>query len=98
MFGVSGLKWLKTVELDDLDLLVLENHLFHIESINSQIDKVDVAIKMRAVEDEDVRLLLSLPGIDVRTALLLKSEIGRIGRFEDYKYLVSWAGLASCVH
>jgi transposase len=98
MFGVSGLKWLKSVEMDDLDLLILENHLSHIESINSQIDKADVAIKMRAVEDDDVRLLLSLAGIDVRTALLLKSEIGLISRFEDYKKLVSWAGLASRVH
>ena len=53
---------------------------------------------MRACEDEDVRLLTSLPGIDVRTALLLKSEIGPIERFEDYKKLVSWAGLAPRVH
>jgi len=64
LFGVSGLKWLRSVEMDDLDLLILENHLLHIESINSQIDKADVAIKLRAVEDEDVRLLLSLTGID----------------------------------
>jgi transposase len=98
MFGVSGLKWLKTLELDVLDLLILENYLVHIEAINLQMDKVDVAIKERACEDEDVRLLMSLPGIDVRTALLLKSEIGPIGRFEDYKHLVSWAGMAPRVH
>jgi len=41
---------------------------------------------------------MSLPGADVRTALLLKSEICPIGRFEDYKKLVSWAGLAPRVH
>ena len=98
MFGVSGLKWLRSVEITSLDLLILENHLSHIESINLQMDKADEAIKLRAVEDEDVRLLLSLPGVDVRTALLLKSEIGPIERFLDYKHLVSWAGLAPCVH
>ena len=70
----------------------------HIESINLQIDKANVAIKEKACEDEDICLLMSLPGIDVRTALLLKSEIGPIGRFVDYKHLVSWAGLAPCVH
>jgi transposase len=89
MFGASGLKWLKTLKIDKLDELILENHLSHIELINLQMDKVDVAIKERACEDEDVRLLMSLPGIDVRTALLLKSEIGPISRFEDYKKLVS---------
>jgi transposase len=98
MFGVSGLKWLKALEMRELDCLILENHLLHIESINLQIAKADVAVKERACEDEDIRLLMSLPGIDVRTALLLKSEIGPIGRFEDYKHLVSWAGLAPRVH
>ncbi|MCL2868960.1 MAG: IS110 family transposase [Candidatus Bathyarchaeota archaeon] len=98
MFGVSGLKWLKSLEMNKLDSLVLENHLLHIESVNLQIKRTDEAILESAVEDEDVRLLLSLPGVDVRTALLLKSEIGRIDRFLDYKHLVSWAGLAPRVH
>ena len=98
MFGTSGLKWLRSVEMGELDLLILENHLLHIESIDQQMDKVDEAIKERACEDEDVRLLLSLPGVDVRTALLLKSEIGPIDRFENYKKLVSWAGMAPRVH
>jgi transposase len=98
MFGVSGLKWLKTLEIREIDHLILENHLLHIESINLQIGKVDVAIKEKACEDEDIRLLMSLSGVDVRTALLLKSEIGPISRFEDYKHLVSWAGLAPRVH
>jgi transposase len=98
MFGASGLKWLKTLEMRELDCLILDNHLSHIESINLQIDKADAAVKEKAYEDEDIRLLMSLPGVDVRTALLLKSEIGSISRFEDYKHLVSWAGLAPRVH
>jgi len=39
MFGVSGLKWLRTLEMKELDLLILENHLSHIEAINLQIDR-----------------------------------------------------------
>jgi transposase len=98
MFGKSGLSWLKGLEMGELDLLVLGNHLMHIESINMQIGKVDEAIKRKACQDEDVRLLLSLAGIDVYTALLIRSEIGPIGRFADHKRLVSWAGLAPSVH
>jgi transposase len=81
-----------------LDRLILENHLLHIESIDLQMDKVDEAIALWACEDEDVRLLMSLPGVDVRTALLLKSEIGSIDRFENYKKLVSCAGMVPRVH
>jgi transposase len=98
MFGKSGMQWLRAQEFSDLDRLLLENHLSLIESINVQICRVDEAIRERASQDEDVCLLLSLTGVDVYTALLLRSEIGPIGRFPDYKRLVSWAGLAPSVH
>jgi len=43
--------------------------LSHIEAFNLQIDKADGAIKEKACEDKDICLLMSLPGVDVRTAL-----------------------------
>jgi transposase len=98
MFGKAGTQWLRAQQMSDLDQLFLENHLGLIESVNSQICRVDEVIRERACEDQDVRLLLSLTGIDVYTALLLRSEIGPIERFADYKKLVSWAGLAPSVH
>ena len=98
MFGKAGTQWLKTQEMSEIDCLLLENHLSLIESINMQIRRVDEAIRERASQDDDVRLLLSLTGVDVYTALLLRSEIGPIERFPDYKRLVSWAGLAPSVH
>jgi transposase len=98
MFGKAGMEWLRTLEMGELDRLVLENHLSHIESINAQISRVDEAIRKRASQDEDVRLLLSMTGIDVYTALLIRSEVGPISRFSDYKKLVSWAGLAPRVY
>jgi transposase len=98
IFGKSGLAWLRSIELGNLDRLILDNHLEHVESINGQIKRADEAIRERASQDEDVRLLLSLTGIDVYTALLIRSEVGPITRFPDYKRLVSWAGLAPSTH
>jgi transposase len=98
MFGKAGMKWLRSLELPSLDKLILNNHLTHLESLNQQTDRVDEEIHSKACEDEDVRLLLSLTGVDVYTALLMKSEIGSIQRFPDYKKLVSWAGLAPSLH
>jgi hypothetical protein len=71
-------EWLCSLK-GELDRLILENHIEHIESINSQIKKTDEAIRERASRDEDVRLLLSLTGIDMYTALLIRSEIGQQG-------------------
>jgi transposase len=77
---------------------MLDNHLQHVESLKGQIGRIDEEIRRRASLDEDVRLLLSLTGVDVYTALLIRSEIGGISRFPDYKRLVSWAGLAPSLH
>jgi len=96
-FGRRGTEWLRGLELGDLDRLMLDNHLSHIESLNQQIRRVDEEIRRRASLDEDVRLLLSMTGVGVYTALLIKSEIGDISRFPDYKRRVSWAGLAPSI-
>jgi transposase len=98
MFGKSGLSWIASLEVGELDRLLLENHLSLVESINVQIRKVDAAIGRMACLDEDVRLLLSLTGVDVYSVLLIRSEIGPISRFSDHKKLVSWVGLAPSVH
>ena len=98
LFGKSGMQWLKSLELSGLDRLMLDNYLVHLESLKMQIDKVDVEIASRASVDGDVRLLMSLTGVNVYSALLIKSEIGVIERFADYKKLVSWAGLAPSLH
>ncbi len=98
LFGKAGMQWLKTLELSGLDRLMLDNYLMHLESLDMQIERVDAEITARATIDQDVRLLLSLTGVSVYTALLIKSEIGAIERFPNYKKLVSWAGLAPSLH
>ncbi len=77
---------------------MLSNFLEHVECLNRQIKRLDLEILDEASHDEDVRLLLSMTGIGVYTALLIKSEIGDIQRFPNYKRLVSWAGLAPSLH
>ncbi|TFH18610.1 IS110 family transposase, partial [Candidatus Bathyarchaeota archaeon] len=98
LFGKRSLRWIRELELGSLDRLVLDNHLCHVESLNSQISRVDAEVRRRGSLDMDVRLLLSLTGVGVYSALLIRSEIGDINRFPDYKRLVSWAGLAPRLH
>ena len=98
MFGKAGKEWLGKLKLGEMDRLMMDNHLSLIESVGGQVKRVDEAILRKASEEEDVRLLLSLTGVDVYTALLIKSEIGTIRRFENHKKLISWAGLAPSVH
>jgi transposase len=98
LFGKAGMRWLETLKLSSLDSLMLDNYLLHLENLDVQIERVDAEITTRATVDQDVRLLLSLTGVSVYTALLIKSEIGAIDRFSNYKKLISWAGLAPSLH
>jgi transposase len=98
LFGKRGMEWLKSVKLSALDRLMLDNHLEHLESLRSQVEAVDRLITLRASKDEYVKLLLSMTGVDVYSALLIRSEIGDISRFSSYKKLISWAGLAPSLH
>ena len=70
----------------------------HLDSIKKQVARVDDEISIIASKDEYVKLLMSMTGIDVYTALLIRSEIGDISRFNNYKKLVAWAGLAPSLH
>jgi transposase len=89
LFGKRGMEWLKSVKLSALDRLMLDNHLEHLESLRRQVEAVDRLITLRASKDEYVKLLLSMTGVDVYSALLIRSEIGDISRFSSYKKLIS---------
>jgi transposase len=74
LFGKSGISWLNAVRFSSsLDRLMLDNYLEHLVRLGRQIKAVDQEILSRASGDEDVRLLVSMTGISVYTALLLKS-------------------------
>lgn len=98
LFGKAGMSWLRTIQLPSLDRLMLDNHLEHLESLKKQVRVTDQEILSKASRDEDVRLLLSMTGVDIFSALLIRSEIGNIARFPEYKKLISWAGLAPSLH
>lgn len=90
---------MKSLELSELDRLMLDNYLIHLESLDTQIERVDDEITSKASVDGEVRILMSLTGISVYSALLIKSEIGTIERFAGYKKLVSWLGwLRHCIN
>ncbi|RLI40971.1 hypothetical protein DRO64_08195 [Candidatus Bathyarchaeota archaeon] len=73
LFGKASLEWLKSLELNPLDRLILDGYIEHIECLNRLIRNVEGEIDRRASMDEDVWLLLSLTGVGVYSALLIKS-------------------------
>ena len=94
LFSKKGLKWLHSLELGFTDDAVLRSDLALLSVLGEQIAFVEGKIAALSVDDERVKLLMTMPGLGYFAASLLVAEICDIGRFSSDKRLVSWAGLA----
>jgi transposase len=77
---------------DDRDL-VLATMLSRLDSVEALVAPLDQRIKATAKENEDVRLLMSIPGVNFYLAALVSSYIGNVRRFPDADHLASYFGI-----
>ena len=87
LFTKKGLEWLHELKSDSV-----ECYLRILESLDKEIKVLSKELETVAVNDEDVKLLMTIPGIGYYTAVLMKSEIGDISRFPFPERLCSYAG------
>ena len=108
-FNKSGSHWSKRfmVWLSQLNLgyasgdstlsLLLDEAKF----LRDLLLKADRDIRLLSKEEkyiEDVKLLLSVPGIGMLTAMIFLTEIGDVRRFKNLDYLCSYVGLIPNVY
>lgn len=93
LYGNKGMGFLRTIELRGIYREELNRYLVTLELLNKQIKELEENIEKNAREDYDCKLLMTIPGISFFTALVVKSEIGDIGRFLNANKLCAYAGL-----
>lgn len=93
LFSKQGLEWLRNVELTAVDRLLLDANLQILATLDKQIELVTDQVAKHSAEDSRVKLLMTIPGIDYYTALVIVSEIVDVNRFASQWKLVSYAGL-----
>ena len=73
----------------------IDNYLNVIDSADAAVRDADRRIRaaVRERDEQDARLLTSIPGISHYSALVIVSEVGDISRFADSHRLCSYAGL-----
>ena len=86
---------MKSLPVSPIDRIILNTTLTSIETIDNQIEVVSKEIAKYAWQDsQDIKILLSITGIDIFSAMLISTEIVDITRFSTPWKLVSYAGLA----
>lgn len=93
LFGKNGLFYLSKLELPESSQLVLESHLRELGYYKDEIELINIRLAQIAKDDEDVELLMTIPGIDYYSALAILGEIGDISRFSEAKKLTRYSGL-----
>jgi len=98
LFSKQGLEWMKGLKLSSSDDAVLKSDLGVLKVFEEQIGYVESEIASVALKDSNVELLITMPGIDFYSAMVLSSEMGSVERFSSDKKLVAWAGMAPSLH
>ncbi|MCJ7760511.1 IS110 family transposase [Candidatus Bathyarchaeota archaeon] len=93
LFTRKGVEWLHALNLGPV-----ESYLRVIKTLDVEIRLLSGQLRELARNDEDVKLLMTIPGIGYYSALLVKSEIGDVNRFPFGDRLCSYAGLVPSTH
>ena len=89
---------LRDTKINPTDYKILSGYLDLIEEISKKIKDLESQIDKRSLEDREIEILRSIPGIGNFTTFLLKTEIDDISRFASKGKLSSYAGLIPSTH
>jgi transposase len=94
LLSKSGKRDLDQAELPKHSARVLELWRELLETAQKIEDELQAAIEEEAANHKECELLQTIPGVGAFTALLIKAEIGEVGRFEHSSQLISYVGLS----
>src|SRR6478752_4812165 len=92
-FGKKGRAWIAAQDLPLDERLTVDGGLRQLDFLTGELAQVDAIVAEHALGDEDVRRLMTIPGIDVVTAATLAAVIGDVRRFPSPRHLVGYLGL-----
>lgn len=69
-----------------------------IDRLNERIERIDCEIAAQAKQDEDVRRLMTIPGVGILTASTIKSHVSDPGGFKSSRHFAAWLGLTPKVN
>ena len=96
LFGVSGREYLEEVLQDQLRpaaVRAIRRDLALIDHLTEQVTEIEGSLQLSAEQEQQVKLLCTMPGVGRLGAIILLAEIGDIRRFNSAKAFCNWAGL-----
>jgi len=93
LFGAAGRRWLAAQRLPVEECEMVEACLRGVDFLDGEIAAIDRALAELVLASDEMRRLLTLPGVNSVTAAALMAAIGDVTRFPTARHLVSYLGL-----
>jgi transposase len=93
LFSQKGRDWLKQLPLGEEEGLARDSDLRLLEQTEREITQLEELLAQEAWQDGNVRLVMSIPGVDYTVAQTCLAAIGDISRFPHPKKLAAYLGL-----
>jgi transposase len=78
--------------------VIVRGYLERIERLGEELKAIEKRIAERAKQDRDMVNLMSVPGLNFFSAVLIKTEVIDIERFHSFPRLCAYSGLAPRIH
>jgi transposase len=93
VFGREGRRWLARLELPAHERQIVESCLREVNFLSHEVAALESELARLALSSEQVKRLMSVPGVSLVSAATFVAVVGDIGRFETPKKLVGYVGL-----
>jgi transposase len=93
LFGIKGRRWLEGLELPAAERETVDGCLRQLDFCDREIAAIEKVVAAEALVCEEVRRLMTVPGVGVITAAAFMATVGEIHRFPNQKKLAGYLGL-----
>lgn len=92
-FGKAGRRWLAGVELPADEQLTVDGCLRQVDFLEGELREIDRVLADHALASAEVRRLMTVPGVNMQTAIAFMASVGDIARFPTPRKLAAYLGL-----
>jgi transposase len=92
VFGKKGRQWLAALELAADESETVACCLREVDFLDSEIALIERELAVQALSSEEIRRLMSVPGVSLVSAATFVAVVGDVRRFSSPKKLVSYVG------
>jgi transposase len=93
LFGKKGRAWLAGLVLPVDERQTVQGALRQLDFLGAEIELIDHALAEQALGSQEIRRLMTIPGVGVTTAATVMATVGDIQRFATADRLVGYLGL-----